>query len=317
MNVENQPPLHHLAPTGTVLKVEHRPLSKEGEINTHILLKGHPLPVPHREEDLHATPNPQLAWYPDRCIYCQQCQVACPRGCLHQTEEGMEIDRDACTACGTCAKECPSMALEIQGMVTTAADLLHKTFKQNYAVSRKIRHVTIGGGEPGMQTAFCADLLFQLSAMGIPTTLQTSGTAPFEHYLPLIAYPARIEYELITTNPTLHQQITGYPNEAILDNLLQFAQEIYPATQLVIHTPLLPGLNTSEAQLGQTARWIRENLPRLPNWALFEPRYICEDASHLSEQTLAAIYRTAISLYPVNQVQLFNWRGSLVQLPTA
>lgn len=313
MDAETPTTPHHLAPTGTVLKVAHKPFSPEGEINTHILLKGHPLPSPHRDDSLHHTTQPELSWRADACIYCQQCQLVCPRGCLHQTEDGLEIDREACTACGTCAKECPSMALEVQGTLTTAADLLHRIFKQNYTIARKIKHVTIGGGEAGMQTAFCADLLFQLSAMGIPTTLQTSGTAPYENYLPLIAYPATIQYELITTDPELHRQITGYSNQTIQDNLVRFSAEIPPATQLMIRTPLLWEENTQEIHLHQIGEWIKTHLPTKTVWELFEPRYTCEDAVPLTPNDFALIYARAIANYPGEQIHLFDRKNRLIQ----
>ncbi|MCB2179556.1 4Fe-4S binding protein [bacterium] len=315
MDAETQTTPHHLAPTGTVLKVEHKPLGAEGDINTHILLKGHPLPSPHREASLHHTTQPELTWRAEACIYCQQCHLACPRGCLHQTDEGMRIDKDTCTACGTCAKECPSMALEVKGIVTTAADLLHKTFKQNYTISRKIKQVTLGGGEPGMQTAFCADLLFQLSAMGIPTTLRTSGIATFENYLPLISYPAVIEYEIITIDTALHRQITGYNNETILDNLLHFSAEIPPATQLVIRTPLLQGENTPEMHLQQIGEWVQAHLPTETRWELFEPRTTCEDITPLSPEAFTEIYARTIAHYPAQQVKMFSRNGRLVQIP--
>lgn len=306
MTVGNQSDPHRQAPTGVILKVDHKPHTVEGEINTHILLKGHPLPAPHRDESHHLTTSPELTWHSQSCIYCQQCQLACPRGCLHQTEDNLEIDREICTACGTCVKECPSLALEITGIQTTSADLLHKTFKQNYTIARKIKHVTIGGGEPGMQMAFCADLLFQLSAMGMPTTLQTTGTVPFERYLPLIPYPETIQYELITTDSALHQQITGYDNQTILENLLLVSTEKTTSTQLVIRTPLLAGQNTSAEKLRLVSSWLLAHFPYPPAWELFEPHSTCEEIVPLTVHEFKTIFTSVTAHYPARQVRLFN-----------
>lgn len=313
MTVENNSIPLIQASTGVILKVEHRPHTAEGESNTHFLLKGHPLPAPHRDLSIHRTSSPQLTWHEKYCIYCQQCQQVCPRGCLHQTEDGLAIDRENCIACGDCVKQCPSLALEVTGLQFTAADLLHKTFKQNYTMARKIKHVTVGGGEPGLQSDFCADLLFQLSAMGIPTTLQTTGALPMERYLPLIPYPTVIHYELITTDSILHKQITGYGNDLIMDNLDHFYKEKPPITQLVIRTPLLREQNTTPERLRQIGDWLKAHLPALPTWVLFEPRYVCDEFSPLNIEEIRSVYTSAIAHYPAQLVQIYNWKRILIQ----
>ncbi len=306
MTAANQSGSHKPAPTGVILKTEHRPHTIDGEFNTHILLKGHPLPSPLRDASIHHTTSPELKWREKYCIYCQQCQLVCPRGCLHQTEDGLEIDRDACTTCGTCVKQCPSMALEVVGAPITAAELLHQIFDQNYAIARNIKHVTIGGGEPGMQSDFCADLLFQLSAKRMPTTLQTTGTAHLENYLPLIPYPAIIHYELISTDSTLHDQICGYGNETIMENLLRISEAKPTHTFLVIRTPLLRGQNTSSERILQTSSWLKAHFPLLPKWEIFEPTYACEHIHPLSMDEFGQIYAHAAGNYPADLVQLFN-----------
>ncbi|MEJ2511656.1 MAG: 4Fe-4S binding protein [Anaerolineales bacterium] len=129
------------APQGTVLSVDHLPLLKGEKIDTHIVLKGHPLPVLWRNSSLHHTTAPELTWKPDNCLYCQQCGEVCPKGCLHITDDGLQIDHEKCDACGDCVKECPSMSLQMLGNRTTAGDLLHKTLKQNYSTAEKIGQI--------------------------------------------------------------------------------------------------------------------------------------------------------------------------------
>ena len=154
---------HPRAPQGTILKVEYIPIPGGEKIEARIILKGSPLISALREDRPHHTAAPELHWISEDCIYCQQCNLVCKHGCLHISDSGLEIDQEACTACADCARECPSLALEIIGESTTAADLLHKILRQNYAIARKIAQITLTGGEPGLQPAFCADLLYQLS----------------------------------------------------------------------------------------------------------------------------------------------------------
>ena len=44
----------------------------------------------------------------EKCIKCRLCQIYCPEGCIHETEEGyFEADLYYCKGCGICATECP------------------------------------------------------------------------------------------------------------------------------------------------------------------------------------------------------------------
>ena len=259
------------APQGTILGVEHIPTTHGEKIHTRILLKGHPLPTLWRGADIHLTCAPELHWDADRCLYCQQCDQVCPKGCLHQGDAGLEIDRIHCDTCGDCVKECPSKALEMIGLRTTAGELLHKTLKQNYPTARKICQMTICGGEPGWQSAFCADLLFQIAAAGIPSRLDTSGQAAFEGLLPLLAIPDQINFDLVSPNRDTHLQITGQDNHLILENLLKVCQEITPPTSLQVRTPLIRSQTATEAEITRTGNWLAEHLlPHCLHWQLFE-----------------------------------------------
>jgi pyruvate formate lyase activating enzyme len=278
------------APQGTVLSVDHVPLFKGEKIDTHIVLKGHPLPVLWRNSSLHHTTAPELTWKPDNCLYCQQCGEVCPKGCLHITDDGLQIDHEKCDACGDCVKECPSMSLQMLGNRTTAGDLLHKTLKQNYSTAEKIGQITITGGEPGLQSAFCADLLFQIEAAGIPAVLDTSGLAPYGHLLPLLSRPAQIRYELISINNQLHTHLTGYGNSLILENLEKVSQEIHSPTELIIRTPLIPDKTAIETEIYQTGKWLAEHvMPNCHGWELFEPKIICDEIFTFSDKDWAQI----------------------------
>ncbi len=299
------------APQGTVLAVEHLPMPLGEKLDTHIVLKGHPLPVLWRNSSIHHSTSPELSWIPEDCIYCQQCGQVCPKGCLHLTDDGLQIEHENCDACGDCVKECPSMSLKILGKRTTAGDLLHKILKQNYSTAEKIYQFTITGGEPGLQSSFCADLLFQIEAAGISTIIETSGLAPYDQLLPLLSRPAQIRYELISTNDQLHTHITGYGNSLILENLLKVSQEIHPPTRLVVRTPLIPDKTASEMEIHETGKWLTDHvMPNCYEWELFEPKTVCDEIITFSEQDWAHIRGWAEgSGFPAEQIKLIDSSG--------
>lgn len=298
---------HVPAVQGTILKVIYVPTASGEQIDAQILLKGSPLLTAWRDDHLHHTIDPELIWHEEDCIYCQQCHAVCEHGCLHLTDEKLEIDRENCTARGACIKECPSMALEIVGEVTTAGDLLHKMLRQNYKIARKISRVTITGGEPGLQPAFCADLIFQLSSAHKYIVLETSGHVPYENLHPLLYHPAEVNFELITVNPILHQRLTGYDNNLILNNLTRLAAEKPPETQLVVRTPLIRDRTATQAELTATGNWMAANLlPDLPDWELFEPVAICEDTIPFTAVERAQILGWARQVYPPDKVIVNN-----------
>ena len=307
---ENNAPSPSIQPAaqGTILEVKHLPILDGEQLHTQVILKGHPLPTSWRSPTLHHTVDPELHWNPEVCIYCQQCDRVCPKGCLHQGDDGLEIDHLCCDTCGECLKECPSKALEIIGIKTTAGDLLHKTLKQNYSTARKITQISITGGEPGFQTAFVADLLFQIEQAGIPTILETSGLASFEDLLPLLSRPIQISYELITPGEDTHQHLTGYGNSLILENLVQVADELTPPTTLVVRTPLIRNQTATKAALELTGDWLSTHLDqRCHRWEWFEPQSTCQELDDFSNQEWMQMNNWAEEInFPIKKIRLID-----------
>ena len=52
---------------------------------------------------------------PEKCIKCAMCEIYCPEGIVHYSEEtdAYVADYDYCKGCGICAKECPKDAIEM------------------------------------------------------------------------------------------------------------------------------------------------------------------------------------------------------------
>jgi len=50
---------------------------------------------------------------PEKCVKCGICEIFCPEGIVHYSEEvdAYVPDYDYCKGCGVCAQECPKKAI--------------------------------------------------------------------------------------------------------------------------------------------------------------------------------------------------------------
>jgi len=111
--------------------------------------------------------------------------------------------------------------------------------------------VTLSGGEPTAQPAFCEELLDTLAGMDIHTCLDTCGLCDTGTFLRIADKAGLILFDLKHTDPVKHEQITGSGNSLILENLEALDAA---GAEVEIRVPVIPGLNDGEENLANTAR---------------------------------------------------------------
>ena len=114
--------------------------------------------------------------------------------------------------------------------------------------------VTLSGGEPTMQHAFCQALLEAARAEGIHTCLDTCGHVETERLLALHPLVDLYHYDYKVTGAAAHQQWTGVSDELILRNLDVLMQQ---HAAIILRCPLIPGVNDRAEhfdKLGELAR---------------------------------------------------------------
>lgn len=115
--------------------------------------------------------------------------------------------------------------------------------------------VTLSGGEPTLQFAFCKALLQASREQGITICLDTSGhdkQEDFEELLPLVDL---FLYDYKLTSPELHLRWTDAGNELILRNLDFLYQS---GAAILLRCPILPGINDSQEHLEGIAALCRK-----------------------------------------------------------
>lgn len=185
-------------------------------IRTTIFLKGCPLRCAWCHNPETQSVHREILFYQSKCILCKAC-VACPVG-AHSFAEGHSFERLACSGCGTCAKVCPTGALEICGEEYTAGELL-KIIKKDRAFYGSNGGVTLSGGEPLLQAEEAEQVLELCKENGIHTVIETCGYFSPDILSRIVPITDLFLWDIKDTDDERHRAYTGVSNEKILRNL--------------------------------------------------------------------------------------------------
>lgn len=119
--------------------------------------------------------------------------------------------------------------------------------------------VTVSGGEPLMQLDFLIELFTQLKSEGVHTVIDTSG-APFTREEPffgrfekLMSLTDLLIVDIKHIDAEKHKELTGRPNENILD-MLRYLSDI--GKPVWIRHVLVPGISDDDEYLTRTREFI-------------------------------------------------------------
>lgn len=212
-------------------------------IRTTVFLKGCPLKCVwcHNPEGISFLP--QLAYYQDKCIGCEECVSVCPQQ-AHTENNGMHVfNRNLCTACGKCEESCLGQALRFYGSEMSVEELMPILLEDKSFYDNSGGGITLSGGECLMQAEFCMELLKELKKMNIHTAVDTCGFVTRENIDKVIPYTDVFLYDLKAFDEEVHVKCTGVPNALILDNLRYLDSQ---GKQIEIRIPFVPNYNDNQ-----------------------------------------------------------------------
>ncbi|MDR0710305.1 MAG: glycyl-radical enzyme activating protein [Spirochaetaceae bacterium] len=172
-----------------------------------------------------------------KCVHCLRCAEVCPAGAI---KEGLSINHAACTACGTCVRECPQKALSLNGRRYSPEETLRICLQDRPFYEESGGGVTLSGGEVLTQAAFARALLEALKREGIHTALETTGYARPGVFRHLTEAADLLLFDIKHYDRDRHFWGTGVYNDLILGNLraaLAAQKEVLP------RLPIIPGFN--------------------------------------------------------------------------
>ena len=228
-------------------------------IRTLILLKGCPLRCIWCSTPESWKESPEIAFYPDNCILCNDCLPVCPKNAITTGDKAVVIDRELCDSCGRCADVCNTEALRLLGQQYTADELVCEVKKDEIVYKHSGGGVTVSGGEPLLEPEFATELLRALKQNGVNTGADTCGFVSRNNIEAVLPYIDFFLWDIKHMDDDTHRKLTGVSNRLILDNLRFVSDNNIP---VYLKIPVIPGYNDSEENLRAVCDFAR-NLPSL------------------------------------------------------
>jgi len=241
--------------SGLVFNIQKYSLHDGPGIRSTVFLKGCPLCCAWCHNPESISPRPEIIVVRSRCIACGECRTVCPFAGLVPGTGPMPARMDECTQCGACIEACPTGARQMVGRAMTVEQVVAEVSKDRIFYEESRGGVTISGGEPLAQADFAAKLISALHQAGLHVALDTTGFGRTEHLLAAAESADLVLYDLKAFNEERHRQLTGVPNQTILDNLRALDQA---HRNIWIRLPVVPGFNDDLGELRLIAQFVRE-----------------------------------------------------------
>ena len=236
---------------GRIVSIKRFEIHDGDGVRTTLFLKGCPLKCRWCHNPESISPAATLFYNPNKCINCGECVDICD---CHTVQDSLHsFKRENCINCGKCAEICLGNALILYGKEVTADEILPKLLEDKPFFEQSGGGVTLSGGEPLMQSEFCAELLKKLKANGINTAVDTCGFAKKEDIDKVLPYVDTFLYDIKAIDPQIHKKCTGVTNEIILENLKYIDSFNKP---IEIRIPFVPTMNDGEME--KIAKFLKE-----------------------------------------------------------
>lgn len=198
----------------------------------------------------------QLAYFQNRCVKCGACLSACPAGAV---KADFFPDPERCLRCGMCVKACPASARKLYGQRVTAEEAARQALADKPFYATSGGGVTCSGGECMLQLDGLCELLDRLGAEGVQRAVDTAGNVPWESFERVLPKAELFLYDIKAVTEELHRQLTGVPNQLILDNY----RRLHAAApeKLMVRVPVIPGLNDVPGEMEKIAAFLAQYPP--------------------------------------------------------
>ena len=191
-------------------------------IRTTVFFKGCPLKCVwcHNPESIDF--KPQIAYYQNKCIGCNECK-----------REDFKTE------------DCLGEAQVLYGKKVNLEELLPQLLEDKEFYETSGGGVTISGGECLAQPDACAMLLKMLKENGVHTAVDTCGFVTKETLDKVVPYTDIFLYDFKAYDEDVHIRCTGKSNKIILENL-KYLNSI--GKDVEIRIPYVPDYNDKEIE---------------------------------------------------------------------
>jgi pyruvate formate lyase activating enzyme len=171
------------------------------------------------------------------------------------------INRSRCGACGACARECPSGALEKIGRIATVEEIVSVVERDRPFYETSKGGATLSGGEPFYQFDFTIALLSAFREKNISTAVESCLLTQWEKINAARSLVDVWLCDIKVIDSQKHKKLCGVENSLILENAKKLAET---GADVTFRTPLVPECNDS----AQDIRELGEFISSIPNGRL-------------------------------------------------
>ncbi|MDI7277852.1 MAG: glycyl-radical enzyme activating protein [Anaerolineae bacterium] len=249
---------------GLITNVQRFSIHDGPGIRTTVFLKGCPLRCFWCHNPETWRPEPEVQFFPSRCIGCGACLERCPQG-VHALVDGQHtLQRTLCRACGRCVETCYAEALVMCGRWWGAEELLAELLRDRPFYEQSEGGITLSGGEPLLQQPFSLRVLQLCKQAGLHTAVETAAVCRWRDLAELLPWTDLLMVDLKHMDDARHRSATGASNRRVLANLRRIGRMGVP---LVVRTPVVPGVNDTPEAVAAIAGFVR-GLPNLLHYEL-------------------------------------------------
>jgi pyruvate formate lyase activating enzyme len=244
--------------SGAIFDIKKYSINDGPGIRTTVFFSGCPLSCWWCHNPESQSLKSEFLYRQNRCLLCGACAETCPEGAIHLNGSAI-TDREKCVRCQTCVSVCYSGARQFSGREVTVDEVMAQVKREIPFYDESGGGVTFSGGEPLMQPTFLTELLTACREQEIHTTVDTSGFASWNVFEQIRGKVDLFLYDLKHMDSVRHREVTGVPNEVVLENLRKLAERGH---KILVRIPLIPGINDDEENLAASGRFLA-SLPNL------------------------------------------------------
>nr|WP_302629312.1 glycyl-radical enzyme activating protein [uncultured Eubacterium sp.] len=200
-------------------------------------------------------------YFPNKCIHCNTCVHLAENGGVMEVDGKIKLDVSKVENWHYIIDSCPAVALTMDSTEMTSQEVVEEACK-DAPFFKYGGGVTLSGGEPLFQHEFAIEILKGLKEKNITTTIETASHIPMPIYKEAMKYIDYVYADLKIMDSNLHKKYTGVDNTRIVQNLKWLLMS-EKKENVIIRTPLIPGMTATEENIAGIAKFISGLYPEV------------------------------------------------------